>query len=146
MKIGIVSDLHRSLPGFVEQAFRGCERIICAGDAEDERILWQLQAIAPLVNVRGNNDWAIDAPFSATCDLGGLRFFIVHRSMDVGIPADDVQVVVCGHTHTPRDETIAGVRYLNPGSPTLPRRSNPSCMVIDVADGILRSVEIVEGR
>jgi predicted phosphodiesterase len=30
-------------------------------------------------------------------------------------------VVLHGHTHVPRDETIDGVRWLNPGSASQPR-------------------------
>lgn len=144
VKIGIVSDLHRHLPVFVERAFAGCERILCAGDTEDERLLWQLQTIAPVVNVRGNNDWNIEAPFSITTEIEGVTFFMVHRPHDIGTPAPGVQVVVHGHTHTPRDESIAGVRYLNPGSPTYPRGGEPSCMVVELDSGQLVSVKVVE--
>lgn len=144
MKVGIVSDLHGRLPVFVEKAFAGCERILCAGDVEDERLLWHLQTIAPVTNVRGNNDWSLQAPFSVTTEIEGVRFFMVHRPGDIGTPARDITVVIHGHTHTPRDEVIAGVRYLNPGSPVYPRNSNPSCMVAEVSDGCVQSVTLVE--
>ncbi|MBQ9069415.1 MAG: metallophosphoesterase family protein [Eggerthellaceae bacterium] len=145
MRIGIVSDLHRRLPAFVEEAFEGCDHIICAGDTEDERLLWHLQTIALVTNVRGNNDWSIDAPFAVTTTLAGTTFFVVHRPEDIGIPDENVDVIVHGHTHTPRDETINGVRYLNPGSPTYPRRSNPSCLVIEAENGTIGSLRFVEG-
>ena len=90
MKIGIVSDLHRHLPVFVERAFVGCERILCAGDTEDERLLWQLQTIAPVVNVRGNNDCTFEATFSVTTEIEGVHFFMVHRPHDIGVPAPGV--------------------------------------------------------
>ena len=145
MKIGIVSDLHRHLPVFVERAFEGVDRIICAGDTQDERLLWKLQTIAPVTGVRGNCDWSLEAPFSLTTEIDGIPFFIVHRPEDVGIPAPEIQVVVHGHTHVPRDEEINGVRYLNPGSATDPRRgSNASCMVVETKDGKLASVELIE--
>lgn len=147
MKIGVVSDLHRHLPFFVEQAFKGCDRIVCAGDTEDERLLWQLQTIAPITNVRGNNDWSFDVPFTVTCTWEDVTFFIVHRPQDIGVPAEGIDVVIHGHTHIPRDEIIDGVRYLNPGSPTLPRRGGaPSCMVLEVLNGKLQDVQIIEGR
>ena len=144
MKIGIVSDLHRHLPLFVERAFADCERILCAGDTEDDRLLWQLQTIAPVVNVRGNNDWSIDAPLSVTTKIEGVTFFMVHRPHDIGTPAPSVQVVVHGHTHIFRDEMVANVRFLNPGSPTYPRRGNPSCMVVELANGRIETVERIE--
>lgn len=145
MKIGIVSDLHRRLPAFVEEAFAGVDRILCAGDIEDERLLWQLQTIAPVTNVRGNNDWSISAPFSASFEIEGVQFFMVHRPQDVGVVAPNVQVVVHGHTHIPRDEVLDGVRYLNPGSPTHPRGgSAPSCIVAEIEGGQFLSVQLVK--
>lgn len=143
MKIGIVSDLHRHLPVFVEEAFEGCDRILCAGDTEDERLLWQLQTIAPVINVRGNNDWSFDAPFSVTTEIEGVSFFMVHRPQDIGVPTPGIQVVVHGHTHIPRDESIAGVRYLNPGSPTYPRKGAATCMVATIKDAKLNEVILV---
>lgn len=145
MKIGIVSDLHRHLPAFVEEAFAGVERILCAGDTEDERLLWQLQTIAAVTNVRGNNDWSISAPLSTSFEIEGVHFFMVHRPQDVGTVAPGVQVVVHGHTHIPRDEVIDGVRYINPGSPTYPRGGHvPSCMVAEIDGGQLLSVRLIE--
>ena len=76
MRIGIVSDLHRRLPFFVEKAFEGCDRILCAGDCEDESLLWRLQTIAPVTSVRGNCDYFI-ANLSVTTTLDGIVFFMV---------------------------------------------------------------------
>lgn len=145
MKIGIVSDLHRHVPESLHEALRGCERIICAGDVERESVLWELQTIAPITAVSGNNDWSLDLPFSVTTTIGGVTFFIVHRPEDIGVPADNVDVIVHGHTHIPRDQTIGNVRYLNPGSTSRPRGgSAPSCMTALIANGKLLEVELVE--
>lgn len=147
MKIGIVSDLHRRLPNWVKEALAGCDRILCAGDVERPDVLWELETIAPVTAVAGNNDYGLGLPFTATFTLEGVRFFMVHRPQDIGTPAPDVQMVVHGHTHMPRDEEIGGVRYVNPGSPTRPRGgSEPSVALMTVRAGKAEAIEFVNAN
>ena len=143
MRIGIVSDLHGYFHPGLAGALRGCERILCAGDVEREDIIWQLQAIAPAVCVRGNNDWRIEAPLTSTVTLDGVKFFMVHiRTSTIEVP-EGTHVVVFGHTHVPFDETIGNVRYLNPGSTSYPRGGHDaSCMVAEASNGRLERVEL----
>ena len=144
MKVGLVSDLHRQLPTVVMKALQGVDRILCAGDIEVEPILWELQTIAPVTAVKGNNDYGIDLPLSTTFTLEGVRFFMVHRPQDIGTPADDVAVVVHGHTHIPRNEVIGGVHYINPGSPSYPRGgSDPSVAILILRDSAVERVEFI---
>jgi putative phosphoesterase len=122
MLIGIVSDLHRKLAPEVYEALEGCDQILCAGDTETGILLTELGTIAPLITIRGNCDGFDlgDLPFSTRFELDGVRFFMVHRPQDIHDPGD-VDVVVHGHTHIPRNERVKGILYLNPGSPTRPR-------------------------
>lgn len=144
MKIGIVSDLHGRFHRKLPDAFEGVERILCAGDVEREDIIWHLQTIAPVVCVRGNNDWALDTPITSRVTIEGVRFHLVHI-MHRGAMPDDVDVVVFGHTHIPCDEVHDGIRYLNPGSTAYPRsKFGPTCMVADVEDGTLSNVRLIE--
>lgn len=145
MKIGIVSDLHGKLPETAVKALQGVDRIICAGDVVREPLLWELQTVAPVICVMGNNDYGrIDAPFWASPTIGGVKFLIVHRPEDVGVPAPDVQVVVHGHTHIPRDQQIGKVRYVNPGSTTRPRGgSDPSIALMTIENGAVTDVRFV---
>lgn len=145
MRLGIVSDLHGRVPAALHDAFRAVDRILCAGDVSRQDALWELESIAPVICVRGNNDWAVPKlPFSSSLTLGGVRFYMVHAPEDIGIPAPDVQVVVFGHTHYPLDEMRDGVRYLNPGSASRPRYgTDPSCMRATVTNGILSNVQLV---
>lgn len=78
--------------------------------------------------------------------LDGVRFRMVHRPEDIGTVPDDVQVVIHGHTHVPREEYGAnGVLFLNPGSPTRPRGgSRKSVARLFVDKGTLKSVEFIE--
>jgi hypothetical protein len=51
--------------------------------------------------------------------------------------------VLHGHTHVPRDELLAGVRWLNPGCITRPRGVEPTFAWLTVARGKLTSWEHV---
>ena len=60
MKIGILSDTHDLLRPEVAGCLRGCGLILHGGDISSRKILDELEAIAPVKAVRGNNDkeWA----------------------------------------------------------------------------------------
>lgn len=146
MLIGLVSDIHGYLPENAEEALAVCDTILCAGDTEDRRILWRLQAIAPTRAVLGNCDSDAllqqELPTIASPRLAGVRFLVVHRCQDAGVPAEDVQVVVCGHTHIPRDCMQGTVRFINPGSASRPRGgSKAGWALVEAAEGAIRSVE-----
>ena len=145
MRIGIVSDLHGRVPAALHDEFRSVDRILCAGDVGRQDVLWELETIAPVICVAGNNDWSIPKlPQSSNFTLGGVHFFMTHIPKFRLVPAEDVDVVIYGHTHIPQDEVRNGVRYLNPGSARQPRGgSEPSCMRADVADGKLINVQLV---
>lgn len=56
MKVGILSDTHGVLREEVVRHLEGCQMILHAGDIGNATIIEQLQQIAPVVAVRGNND------------------------------------------------------------------------------------------
>jgi putative phosphoesterase len=63
--IGVISDTHGLVRREVIEAFRGVELIIHAGDVGRPEVLTALQAVAPVVAVRGNVDrgeWAKNSP------------------------------------------------------------------------------------
>jgi predicted phosphodiesterase len=66
-----------------------------------------------------------------------VRFRLVHIPPD-NVP-ENVDVVLHGHTHVPRNEVVEGVRFLNPGCVTRPNRgAPPSVAVLEIAaDGKL---------
>jgi putative phosphoesterase len=150
MELGLISDIHGKLPAAAVTALQGCDHLICAGDMVDHNVLWELEAIAPTTAVLGNNDcgdWGPDVGFSASPTFDGVKFFVVHRPEDVGMPAPDVQVVVHGHTHVPRNEVVNGVRYLNPGSCTRPRHgSAPSVMRLEIENGAVSNICLIDLR
>lgn len=148
MIIGIVSDIHGHLSEEAHQALRGADTILCAGDIERPFVLMELESIAPTICVRGNCDRHLfDSNMHSVASplLGGVRFKMVHRPEDIGSVAEDVQVVVHGHTHAPREEYRDGVLYLNPGSCSRPRGGSEKSVVrMVVNSGNINSVEFIE--
>ena len=51
----------------------------------------------------------------------------------------DVEILISGHTHWAFIEELEDVILLNPGSPTAPRLSDPSLMLITVEEGELKA-------
>ena len=121
LRIGIISDTHGLLRPEAEQALAGVAHIIHAGDIGRADILVGLRRIAPVTAIRGNidtGDWAKDYPDTQTVRLGERSFHVLHDlgELQIDPEACGIDVVVSGHSHRPRVETIDGVLYLNPGS------------------------------
>lgn len=121
MKIGVISDTHGLLRAEAVSALEGCERIIHAGDIGSSQILEQLESIAPLYVVRGNNDldapWAKHLPDLLHFDLNGCKTLLVHDIADAPQVLDPgIRMVIIGHSHKPRIEWRGERLYLNPGS------------------------------
>ncbi len=131
-RIGILSDTHGLLRPEVLQALQGCSAILHAGDVGGPEILKQLAAIAPVTAVRGNTDgaWAEELPASVQVTLGGIRFFMTHKPADVPEGLEDIDVIVCGHTHRYEEKTRDGRLFLNPGSCGKRRFGLPATMAV----------------
>ena len=100
---------------------RGCDQLIHAGDIGKPEILAELERLAPLSVVRGNNDtqdWAADIPERLLLKIGRLTLYVLHdlKRLDLDPAAEGIDVVVAGHSHKPLKEERDGVLYLNPGS------------------------------
>ncbi|MBI5664265.1 MAG: metallophosphoesterase family protein [Nitrospirae bacterium] len=127
-KIGIISDTHGLLRPEVFTALQGSDLIIHAGDIGDLQIIDKLEAISPVVAVRGNIDnetRAYNLKKTEVVDLGGHTFYILHdvSRLDIGPSSSHVSAVIHGHTHRPDIREHDGVLYINPGSagPRRPR-------------------------
>src|SRR5437763_14600 len=68
----------RSLPGGVTRRFAGVELILHAGDLVVPGVLDTLAALAPVVAVRGNNDWGIELPERLVVEVEALAIGLVH--------------------------------------------------------------------
>lgn len=148
MIIGLISDTHGMLSRKACDALQGCDAIIHAGDIGGTFILMQLETIAPVTAVLGNNDFNDYGPSvnrSAMPIFDNVRFLVVHRPCDVGVPDPSVSVVVTGHTHRTRNETIGDVLYVNPGSASEPHGGEaPTVAKLKLEGGMVKGVEFIE--
>ena len=124
LKIFVLADTHDRLPANLEALAAGADEIWHLGDVCDPGILQVIEAFGPPVTVvRGNCDSTVEWPLTVDLKRNGIRFRLVHIPPDHA--SDDVDVVLHGHTHVPRDERVRGVRFLNPGCVTRPNRGAP---------------------
>lgn len=117
-RVAVLSDTHGMLRPEVVAAVRSCAAVIHAGDFDNPRILEELQKLAPVYAVRGNNDWYLPAqiPDSLRFQIEDCRFFMVHDRTEVPRDLTDVDVVVFGHSHKYFELQQEGRLWLNPGS------------------------------
>lgn len=129
MKIGVISDTHGFLDPQVKKLFVGMDHIFHAGDIGHDPLIWELEAIAPVTAVRGNNDKNTRFHLIETVVLAQRKFLILHiinpwampEPMAKRIAKEQPAVVVFGHSHRPFAEMVNGVLYLNPGYSGRPR-------------------------
>jgi putative phosphoesterase len=124
MNIGVISDTHNFLDPKVPELLAGVDHILHGGDIGQNRLILELEAIAPVTAVLGNTDDA-GLPFKQTevVELAGQKFLVHHiinpRSLEESIARrierEKPNVVVFGHTHKPFNETLNGTLYFNPG-------------------------------
>lgn len=129
MRIGVISDTHGHLDQKVANLFGGVDHILHGGDIGFPSIILELQQLAPVTAVLGNNDAGLDFKETEVVRLGG-RKFLIHHIVDPRNPATGVKrriirenpdVVVFGHSHKPFCETIDQTLYFNPGYSGKPR-------------------------
>ncbi|MBC7683824.1 MAG: metallophosphoesterase family protein [Bdellovibrionales bacterium] len=149
LRIGVIADTHGMLRPQALASLAGSDYIVHGGDIGNPRILEQLRAIAPLTVVRGNNDrqdWAAEVLHSAVLDLGEVRLCAVHAiaTLDIDPVAAGVQVVVYGHSHSPKAVWRAGVLYRHPGSAGPRRFKLPVSVAQLLVDGASVTARVIE--
>jgi hypothetical protein len=122
MRVAVIADTHDLLPDKVCESIAGADEIWHLGDVCTPAILARLEVIATLRVVRGNCDSEPAWPLKLDFRAGGLRVHLEHIPTRKP-PACDL--FLHGHTHVPRDETVNGVRFLNPGCITRPNMGAP---------------------
>jgi hypothetical protein len=127
-RVGIVSDTHGSLLPDVVRAFESARvgLILHAGDIGSERVLADLERVAPVVAVAGNGDEPLyhRLPWDLCLTIEGRRILLCHwydnfgrihpryaRIVDEWRP----DALVYGHTHQAVRERRGGTLFLNPG-------------------------------
>ncbi len=169
MKLFIASDLHGSAyyTRLVLEKYResGCDRLVLLGDIlyhgprNDLPEDYAPKEVAALLNryadriiaVRGNCEAEVDSlmlDFSVASDYGlifdgSLALYLSHGHREVPkMHAGDVYIT--GHTHIPHNYTENGVRFINPGSTSIPKNGTPHSAL--VYDGEFRWIDIVTGE
>ncbi|MDT4895903.1 MAG: uncharacterized protein QOH25_980 [Acidobacteriota bacterium] len=131
--IGVISDTHGKLDEQVFELFEGVQHIIHAGDIGDEELIWQMEKLAPVIAVRGNNDPnTMCFPNERLAVIQGHTFYIRHqfataekmsaaqqRLIDQRMP----DAVIFGHSHQAYSGLWRGTLLFNPGSAG-PKRFN----------------------
>lgn len=158
MKILVFSDSHRNVSNInkaLEEHSNTAELIICLGDGADD--LYHAKSFCndvPKVIVAGNYEDAVcgadsKLPAEIELELDGVRVLCAHghrrfvkRGLDIianKAAADNIDLVLFGHTHSPLDETIdinnKKIKLFNPGS--IGRGSNPSYGIVNIINGVI---------
>ena len=143
-RIGIISDTHGLLRPEAERLLAGADHIVHGGDIGRPEIVAALRRIAPVTAIRGNVDtgeWAREYPETERVRLAERSIFVLHdlKALRIDPVAAGINVIVCGHSHVPKIETIGGVLYLNPGSAGPRRFKLPITLAtLDVTAGGMR--------
>ena len=119
MNIGVIADTHSKMRPEALEVLQGSDLILHAGDVGRDAVLEELEALAPVVAIRGNIDKAGRAStLPEVRDLAflGHAFYMLHdvKTLDFD-PQGRYRVVIAGHSHKPRNEWIGDVLYFNPG-------------------------------
>ena len=120
-----------------------------------------LNSIAPsILAVRGNCDTEVDqmvlkfpimadymylvSDYSSGAESNSLVVFATHGHVynpsNPPIGLTPGAVLLCGHTHIAEDVDMDGYRYMNPGSPSIPKNGSvPSYILIDSGSAELKA-------
>lgn len=145
-RIGVLSDTHGLLRPEVLSSLSGCDAIIHGGDINKPEILEQLEKIAPVYVVRGNNDkeWAEHLPITLTFQIEQCRFFLVHNKKQVPGDLTGIDAVIFGHSHKYFAQDLDGRLWLNPGSCGKRRFDQEITLAILTVDGSSLSAEKID--
>lgn len=160
-RVAVLADTHvapgssRRVPDTAWAQLQRAEIILHAGDVTSPELLSELEALAPVHAVLGNNDHDLVGvlPERTEFEIDGVRVAMVHdsgatagreRRLHRWFPA--AQLVVFGHSHQPVNEPgVDGQRLLNPGSPTWKRRAPIHTMaMLELAEGQISEAELID--
>ena len=158
LKLGILADTHNKVPSSLFDVFQDVELILHAGDVMDEATRNEIESIAPVRLVRGNNDGALSLvyPDHDLVEWQGLRLGMTHGHL---FPWGErglfkmveyfrlmrPDLIICGHSHAFMDQMVAGTRVVNPGSAGLHWFGRaPSAAILTRHDGDGYEIERVD--
>ncbi|WP_245284759.1 metallophosphoesterase family protein [Bradyrhizobium sp. th.b2] len=120
-RVGIISDTHGLLRPEAERALAGVDHIIHGGDIGQPGIITALRRIAPVTTIRGNidsGDWASAYADTELVRLAGRTIFVLHdlKTLRINPVERGIDIIISGHSHVPKVDTVNNVLYVNPGS------------------------------
>ncbi|MBE6542154.1 MAG: phosphodiesterase [Ruminococcaceae bacterium] len=105
-----------------------------------------------IIAVRGNCEAEVDSlmlDFSCQSDYGtifdGEQVIYLSHGHRVEPKMCENTVYMTGHTHIPLDKTENGVRYVNPGSVSIPKENSPHSAIIWY-NGSLSWIDLISGE
>lgn len=134
MRIVVIADTHTDdldkIPKKVLDEMSGADVVVHAGDFTHPNLLRQLRSTVNLKAVRGNLDHPEvmrELPATLVLEVGKFKLGIAHPD-EGGAPEgiesrvkgkfENVNAIIYGHTHKPKNEVIGGILFFNPGSAT----------------------------
>jgi len=138
LRVGVLSDTHGHLDPKILEVFKGVDHILHAGDIGLPWLVLELEQIAPVTAVLGNNDAGLEFKETEILALKD-RKFLVHHIIELPDPAarikkriirENPDVVIFGHTHKPFCETVGQTLYFNPGYAGKPRFNMPRSVAV----------------
>jgi putative phosphoesterase len=138
LKIGVLSDTHGHLDRNILSIFKGVDHILHAGDIGLPWLILELEDIAPVTAVLGNNDLGLEYRETEILQLAA-RKFLVHHIVNVLAPhkkiheriiKENPDVVVFGHTHERFCQNIGQTLYFNAGYAGPAKGSTPRSVAI----------------
>ncbi|MCM1464782.1 MAG: metallophosphatase family protein [Bacteroidales bacterium] len=131
-RIAVLADTHGLLRPEVTEVLKTCEIILHGGDINNRKIMEQLEQIAPLYAVRGNNDkdWAQGMAEELEITLFGLPIYMVHNKKHRKENLKGTALFIYGHSHKYEEKSEDGVFFLNPGSCGPRRFKQPVTMAV----------------
>jgi len=138
LRVLVIADTHNHLPPKLDELAMGVDEIWHLGDVCAPALLEQVRAVGPPVTiVRGNCDSEMKWPLQLDLERNGVRLRLIH--IPPSRAPENVDVLLHGHTHVPRNERVGSVLFLNPGCVTRPNRGAPASAahLAIGADGVL---------
>jgi hypothetical protein len=130
MRIGIISDTHDNLPA-IERAvsFFNKQKLSFVFHAGDYIAPFTIAHINRLScdwrGVLGNNDGETEGLVRVSenritkgvlrVELGGIKIVMAHDRSILDVKQEKADLVICGHTHKPEINRVAGKLIVNPG-------------------------------
>ena len=144
MKIGVISDTHGKMHPRVFDLFAGVDHILHAGDIGRPEIITELRSLAPVTAVYGNVDrfpLVSQLQERVVITFDDRKILMTHifddrsakgmRRLLRTAEVNEVSVIIYGHTHEARIETVDNVLLFNPGA------AGPSRFQIKPSAGLL---------